>query len=101
MTANVNAGMAAARKDAELGRFYKRLANRKHHGVAKVAVARKLLGRLYWMLRTNTPYPEVVVRTQGSSSHSVAKKAKTERLSGRPASRKKGKQNKQPGKNQE
>src|SRR2546423_15090437 len=80
---------------------HKRLAHKKHHGVAKVAVARKLLVRLYWMLRTNTPYPEVVVRMQGSSSHSVAKKAKTERLSGRPASRKKGKQNKQPGKNQE
>ena len=97
----VQAGMVAARHEPELGRFYQRLVHKKHHGVAKVAVARKLLVRLYWMLRTNTPYPEVVVRTQGSSSHSVAKKAKTERLSGRPASRKKGKQNKQPGKNQE
>jgi len=77
----------AARKDAELGRFYKRLAHKKHHGVAKVAVARKLLVRLYWMLRTNTPYPEVVVRMQGSSSHPVVKKAKAELLSGRPASR--------------
>jgi transposase len=84
----VQAGMAAARKDAELGRFYKRLAHKKHHGVAKVAVARKLLVRLYWMLRTNTPYPEVVVvRMRGSSSHPVAQKAKAERLSGRPASR--------------
>jgi transposase len=83
----VQAGMAAARKDPELGRFYKRLANKKHHGVAKVAVARKLLVRLYWMLRTNTPYPEVVVRMQGSSSHPVAKKAKADRLSERPASR--------------
>jgi len=68
----VQAGMAAARGDAELGRFYKRLAHKKHHGVAKVAVARKLLVRLYWMLRTNTGYPEVVVRMQGSPSHSVA-----------------------------
>ena len=83
----VQAGMAAARKDAELGRFYKRLAHKKHHGVAKVAVARKLLVRLYWMLRTNTPYPEVVVRMRGSSSHPVAQKAKAEPLSGRPASR--------------
>src|SRR5436309_5518789 len=97
----VQAGIMAARKDAELGRFSQRLAHKKHHGVAKVAVARKLLVRLYWMLRTHMSYPEVVVRTQGSSSHSVAKKAKTERLSGRPASRKKGKQNKQPGKNQQ
>jgi transposase len=86
----VQAGMTAARQDAELGRFYKRLAHKKHHGVAKVAVARKLLVRLYWMLRTNTPYPEVVVvRMRGSSSHPVAKKAKADRLSGRPASRRK------------
>ena len=83
----VQAGIVAARKDAELGRFYKRLAHKKHHGVAKVAVARKLLVRLYWMLRTNTPYPEVVVRMQGSSSHPVARKAQAEVLSGRPASR--------------
>lgn len=85
----VQAGIVAARKDAELGRFYKRLAHKKHHGVAKVAVARKLLVRLYWMLRTNTPYPEVVVRMQGSSSHLVAQKAKAEVLNGRPASRRK------------
>jgi transposase len=85
----VQAGMVAARKDAELGRFYKRLAHKKHHGVAKVAVARKLLVRLYWMLRTNTPYPEVVVRMRGSSSHPVVQKDKTGRLSGRPASREK------------
>jgi transposase len=83
----VQAGITAARKDAELGRFYKRLAHKKHHGVAKVAVARKLLVRLYWMLRTNTEYPELVVRMQGSSSHPVAQKAKAERLSERPASR--------------
>jgi transposase len=56
----VQAGMVAARGDAELGRVYKRLAQRKHHGVAKVAVARKLVLRLYWMLRTNRQYPEVV-----------------------------------------
>ena len=85
----VQAGMAAARKDPELGRFYKRLAHKKHHGVAKVAVARKLLVRLYWMLRTNTSYSELVVRMQGSSSHSVVQQTKAERLSERPASRSK------------
>ena len=81
----VQAGMSAARGDAELGRVYKRLAQRKHHGVAKVAVARKLVLRLYWMLRTNRRYPEVV-RMQGSSSHSVTE-VTVERLSERPASR--------------
>jgi transposase len=85
----VQAGIMAAQKDAELGRFYKRLAHKKHHGVAKVAVARKLLVRLYWMLRTNTEYPELVVRMQGSSSHPVAQKAKADPLNERPASRRK------------
>jgi hypothetical protein len=35
-------------------------------GVAKVAAARKLAIRLYWMLRTNTGYPGVV-RVESSS----------------------------------
>jgi len=32
----------------------------KPKGVAKVAAARKLAIRLYWMLRTQKAYPEVV-----------------------------------------
>ena len=51
--------------------MYARLKARKHHGVAKVAVARKLAVRLYWMERTEKSYPEVV-RMQGSLSHPVA-----------------------------
>lgn len=81
----IQAGMSAARGDEELGRVYKRLIQKKHHGVAKVAVARKLLVRMYWMLRTQTRYSQVV-RMQGSPSHSVAA-VKADRLSGRPASR--------------
>ena len=81
----VQAGVSAAKGDAELGRAYKRLCQKKHHGVAKVAIARKLVVRLYWMLRTNTRYPEVV-RMRGSSSHPVAE-SMAERLSERPASR--------------
>jgi transposase len=81
----VQAAMSAAKGEAELGRAYKRLCQKKHHGVAKVAIARKLVVRLYWMLRTNTRYPEVV-RMQGSSSHSVAAGV-ADRLSERPASR--------------
>lgn len=38
----------------------KSLAHQKHRAVAKVAAARKLAIRLYWMLRTQTPYPQVV-----------------------------------------
>jgi hypothetical protein len=83
----VQAGMSAARHDEVLGRVYKRLVHKKHHGVAKVAIARQLVVRLYWMLRTNTRYPEVV-HMQGSPSHSVVRK-KTDALSGRPASQSK------------
>lgn len=82
----VQGANSAARAEAGLARQYRRLAVQKHHGIAKVMVARKLAVRLYWMWRTNTPYP-AVVRMQGSSSHSVAKKAET--LSERPASQRK------------
>jgi transposase len=63
----------AARGDTELARMYARLKARKHHGIAKVAVARKLAVRLYWMQRTQRGYPEVV-RMQGSQSHPVAER---------------------------
>ncbi|HEY6352698.1 MAG TPA: IS110 family transposase [Candidatus Angelobacter sp.] len=67
----VEGAMSAVRGDQDLARMYARLRAKKHHGVAKVAVARKLAVRLYWMARTKKTYPEVV-RTQGSQSHSVA-----------------------------
>ena len=82
----VQAGMSAARGDAGLGRVYKRLlAQRKHHGVAKVAVARQLVVRLYWMLREKKQYP-AVVRMQSSPSHPVVA-VMTVALNGRSASR--------------
>ncbi len=43
--------------------FRKQYLHRCHHmakGVAKVAAARRLAIRLFWMLRTNTAYPEIV-----------------------------------------
>jgi transposase len=80
----VQAGMSAARGEAGLGRVYKRLVQKKHHGVAKVAVARQLAVRLYWMLRENKQYP-AVVRMQGSPSHPVAE-VMAVALNGRPAS---------------
>jgi transposase len=48
----VEAGQTAARLDPELHRAYLRLKARRGPGIAKVAVARKLAVRLYWMLRT-------------------------------------------------
>jgi hypothetical protein len=44
--------------------FRKQYAARCHHkakGVAKVAAARKLAVRLYWMLRQNVGYPEIAL----------------------------------------
>jgi len=55
----VEAGQSAARGDAELGRFYRRLAMRQHRALAKVAVARKLAMRLYVMLREDWTYAQL------------------------------------------
>ena len=54
----VEAGHIAVRKDQELARCYTRLQHRHSTGVAKVAVARKLALRLYWMLRNQTDYAQ-------------------------------------------
>jgi transposase len=47
----VEAAQSAAHHDVELRRYYVRLAMRKGKALAKVAVARKLLVKMYWMLR--------------------------------------------------
>jgi len=68
----VEAGQTAVRLEPELGRFYRRLAVRKNRGLAKVAVARKLVTRLYWMLRADKTYAQRKQgRMQVSPSHSV------------------------------
>ena len=61
----VEAGHSAVRLDAELGKDYKRLKLRRGPGVAKVAIARKLAVRMYWMLRQQVSYAQLV-RMQGS-----------------------------------
>jgi transposase len=68
----VEAGQSAARGDAELSHFYRRLAARKHRALAKVAVARKLAMRLYLMLREDWTYAQLCKATLSvSPSHSV------------------------------
>ena len=68
----VEAGQSAARYDAELGRFYRRLAVRKHRALDKVAVARQLATRLYLMLREDWTYAQLCrAVVQVSPSHSV------------------------------
>ena len=61
----VEAGHTAARFDPALKRMYQRLKFRRGASVAKVAVARKLAVRMYWMLRSPADYAQLV-RMQGS-----------------------------------
>jgi transposase len=56
----VEAAHSVTRLDEGFRKQYQHRCHRKPKGVAKVAAARKLAVRLYWMLRTQTPYPEVV-----------------------------------------
>jgi transposase len=73
----VEAGQTAVRYDPELGRFYGRLAARKHRALAKVAVARKLAVRLYLMLREDWNYAQLCrAVVQASPSHAVVARQK-------------------------
>ena len=55
----VEAALSAVRREEDLGRFYRRLrARKKAHAVALVAVARKLVLRLYRRLREGIDYEE-------------------------------------------
>jgi transposase len=56
----VEAAQVAVRCDPQMRSEYLHRCHRKAKGVAKVAAARKLAIRLYWMLRTQKPYPEIV-----------------------------------------
>ena len=71
----VEAAQSAVRHDEELKKEYAHRCHQKPKGVAKVAAARKLAVRLYWMLRTQTPYAKAArnnaVHNEGSPSHSL------------------------------
>ena len=62
----VEAAQGAARYDAGMRSEYLHRCHTKPKAVAKVAAARKLAARLYWMLGTQTAYPEIV-RVESSS----------------------------------
>ena len=62
----VEAAQVAVQHDPGLRQQYLHRCHQKPKGVAKVATARKLAVRLYWMLRTNVAYPEIV-RIESSS----------------------------------
>ncbi len=56
----VEAAQSACRYDEGFKQEYQHRCHQKPKGVAKVAAARKLAVRLYWMMRTQTAYPEIV-----------------------------------------
>ena len=56
----VEAAQIAVRFDPQFRKQYLHRCHQKPKGVAKVAAARKLAVRLYWMLRTQVGYPEIV-----------------------------------------
>jgi len=56
----VEAAQIAVRCDPGMKKQYLHRCHQKPKAVAKVAAARKLAVRLYWMLRTQTAYPEIV-----------------------------------------
>ena len=62
----VEAAGIAVRYDPQFRKQYLHRCHTKAKGVARVAAARKLAVRLYWMLRTQTAYPEIV-RIESSS----------------------------------
>jgi transposase len=67
----IEAAQTAARLDPQLHRTYQRLKHqRNNRGVAKVAVARRLVVRLFWMLRTRHNYAQLV-HMSGSPSSAV------------------------------
>ena len=55
----VEAAQSVTRLDEGFRKQYQARCHRKSKGVAKVAAARKLAVRLYWMLRQNVGYPEI------------------------------------------
>ncbi|HEV2687254.1 MAG TPA: IS110 family transposase [Bryobacteraceae bacterium] len=58
----VEAAQSAVRHEPEMQRRYRRLAARKSRALAKVAAARQLATRLYWMLRTEKDYAQLFCR---------------------------------------
>jgi transposase len=61
----VEAAQTATRVEPNLRRHYRRLKARRTGAVAKVAIARKLAVRLFWMLRSQADYAQLI-RMQGS-----------------------------------
>ena len=70
----IEAAHHTVRFDSELRQDYQRLKSRRGHAVAKVAIARKLAVRMYWMLRSGADYAQLV-RMQGSPRGTLVSQA--------------------------
>lgn len=68
----VEAAHQVVRHDSELRRDYFRIKSRRGSAIAKVAIARKLAVRMYWMLRSQVNYAQLV-RTQASPRGTLMK----------------------------
>lgn len=79
----VEAAQTANRLDEGYRKQYQARCRRRPKGVAKAATARKLAVRLYWMLRSNTPYPEIA-RIESSPRVPLAGENHADELMGRP-----------------
>jgi transposase len=66
----VESAQTVTRLDEGFRKQYVQRCHRMARGVAKVAAARRLAVRLFWMLRSNTQYPEIV-RIESSSTLAV------------------------------
>jgi len=78
----VEAAQVAVRCDPQFRSEYLHRCREKPKGVAKVAAARKLAIRLYWMLRTQKRYPEIV-HVESSSRVPLVSASSAEELIGR------------------
>jgi transposase len=70
----VESAQTVTRLDEGFRKQYLHRCHRMAKGVAKVAAARRLAVRLFWMLRTNTKYPEIV-RIESSPTLAVVSKS--------------------------
>jgi len=78
----VEAVQTSCRLDEGFRKEYQARCHHKPKGVAKVAAARKLAVRLYWMLRQNVAYPEIA-RIESSSRVPLAGTNEAETLNER------------------
>jgi transposase len=70
----VEAAHQVVRHDSELRRDYLRIKSRRGSAIAKVAIARKLAVRMYWMLRSRADYAQLV-RMQASPRGTLVKRS--------------------------